>query len=463
MTDEEELGLTEEELAHWHVDEPPTDFADGVIGALEGPSSGPVEPKTPWRSYGVAAVMLVTGAAAVAFAWNSPETARDFAADTRQEIAFSRGVLVAEPGAAGTVRTGDATVVEQDQGSVFYRVDKGGPFRVETPAGTVTVRGTCFRVEVSEMRIGQAVGGAAVGAAVTAVTLVSVYEGRVAVANDQGTIEVGAGEFTSVTAGEAPASVEETDREDGWTPREAEAQADLRPADHPALGQLRADDDLSLPELRERHEALLRRAEAQAREVERLQERLDEVDGNDRDLDNLFYPTTEEDLRILAERCEVRVDYPPVLGIEPGDVGDELGDLQLSAEEHAAVQDAVNRLHGSFLEELRELYAEATGDTETMASLSPQALLAELRDKSPRNIAEQTMSQIAQERAGLQPPTPEVERLPYERAVRRYSNLGNEFQSLLAQSLGHERASELRAQKSGWPWSRSRFGGCPDE
>ena len=47
---------------------------------------------------------------------------------------------------------------------MFYRVEPGGPFVVETPYGQITVRGTCFRVEVMQMKVSRQtwIGGAAI-------------------------------------------------------------------------------------------------------------------------------------------------------------------------------------------------------------------------------------------------------------------------------------------------------------
>lgn len=60
-------------------------------------------------------------------------------------IANGRGTAVLERGAR--VRwSGDQVV--QESGEVFYRVERGGAFRVHTPAGDADVLGTCFRVAV---------------------------------------------------------------------------------------------------------------------------------------------------------------------------------------------------------------------------------------------------------------------------------------------------------------------------
>src|SRR5262249_53158704 len=92
------------------------------------------------------------------------------------------------------------------RGNVFYRVERGGPFVVATAAGSVTVLGTCFRVEVQEMKKTWIAG--ATGAAVSAALLVTVYEGRVLLAKSHGSLELGAGEHGHAAAGAAPTHTE---------------------------------------------------------------------------------------------------------------------------------------------------------------------------------------------------------------------------------------------------------------
>jgi len=83
-----------------------------------------------------------------------------------------------------------AIVVEQSAGNVFYRVQSGNRFSVNTPGGQVIVRGTSFRVEVRQMKMAQVAGAALAGA----VTVVALYEGSVLIANDHGELSLEPGE-----------------------------------------------------------------------------------------------------------------------------------------------------------------------------------------------------------------------------------------------------------------------------
>src|SRR5207249_4282357 len=92
-----------------------------------------------------------------------------------------------------------------DAGDVFYRVDPGGPFTVTTPAGEVHVTGTCFRVEVLPMMPSkQGLIGAASGAVLATIAVVTVYEGKVLVASPAGQRPVAAGERATLAPASSP-------------------------------------------------------------------------------------------------------------------------------------------------------------------------------------------------------------------------------------------------------------------
>jgi ferric-dicitrate binding protein FerR (iron transport regulator) len=206
-------------LSAWGAGEPPADFADRVIAArdAEAGEPAPVAVDVPpprganprWLKQS-AVVVALASAAVFAFALmrgrSIPSVSGSLQATQRETVSLGqRGVAVAEPGAHITWKVeggaGRANVTQSD-GAVFYRVERGGPFVVHTPAGDVTVLGTCFSVEVLPMKPSkQSVTGAAVGAAVTATVLLTVYEGRVLFANDGSETEVAAGQSASARVG----------------------------------------------------------------------------------------------------------------------------------------------------------------------------------------------------------------------------------------------------------------------
>lgn len=207
MTDPEEPELDRAELAAYEVPAVPAGMEERLwqrMRAAKRPRS-----RRWWAVAGAAAV-----GAAASVAWfagaGAPALAGSGTAHTTQRTTLSLGTatLVAEPGTALRWTSSDRGVrVEQRSGNVFYRVEPGRPFVVVTDAGDVSALGTCFRVEVSPMKLPkQGLVGAAIGAAVTAGVFVAVFEGKVSLANDHGRVEVAAGQSAQVASrGEANA------------------------------------------------------------------------------------------------------------------------------------------------------------------------------------------------------------------------------------------------------------------
>jgi hypothetical protein len=156
---------------------------------------------------GAAAVGAVGAAASVAWfvTAGSPAVARSGTVRTaeRTTLSIGKATLVAEPGTALTWTSSDRGVrVEQRGGNVFYRVEPGREFVVVTDAGELSVLGTCFRVEVSSMKLPrQGLVGGAIGAAVTAGVFVAVFEGKVSLANQHGRVEIPAGQSAQIASG----------------------------------------------------------------------------------------------------------------------------------------------------------------------------------------------------------------------------------------------------------------------
>jgi hypothetical protein len=119
----------------------------------------------------------------------------DVTAATRLEVKVgARALAVLEKGAH---MAWDGESVVQSHGDIFWRVEPGARFVVKTPEADVTVKGTCFRVDVrgreDAMTRRDAV-ASAIGAAMGAATLVGVYEGRVALAHGRQSVDLTAGQ-----------------------------------------------------------------------------------------------------------------------------------------------------------------------------------------------------------------------------------------------------------------------------
>jgi hypothetical protein len=206
----------------WPTPEPPRGTADKVVAALAREAAAsrkpvaPVRAPNPYRRATIWAALSTAAAAGVLLAAaligrGAPGTRAEesgegadsdghLVASARQTVNIgARGAAAMEPGAdvAWSVR-GRKVRVKQRRGSVFYRVERGGPFRVSTPGGEVEVTGTCFRVTLP----------AAAGSAASAATLVSVLEGTVKVRGGSGSeareLAIGAGQAARLQPGRPP-------------------------------------------------------------------------------------------------------------------------------------------------------------------------------------------------------------------------------------------------------------------
>jgi len=447
-------------LRRWQPPGPPDGFADRVIAAQsEAPAPARTRPRPGWPTWTVAGVAV--GVVAALLLWPAsappPITVAARTITGRETIVLGgRGVAVAEPGAIlGWRRAGAAALVHQDAGDVFYRVDPGGPFTVTTPAGEVRVTGTCFRVEVLPMKPSkQALIGAAAGAAIATLAVVTVYEGKVLVASPAGKTEVVAGERATLTPGTTP-TVEAA------TPVVAAAAIEV-PAE---------------PSSTATREELLVRDKAQREQIAALSARLKQLEaaggpaaggkrgpGGRPGDDSSWVDPSKEELLAWAKDCRVQIDLPPVMRGQPLQISPDMAkSAGLTDAEVAVANQVFVDLTADWRRRVRGWYLEGTGDTQGADQLSAYAMGQELQDKAADGEPEGLQRRLSQERAGLVAPPADPARLsPYERYFRALADLGNEAERQLAAKLGDEKAHGLRRFGGGWPM-RMSMEGCPPE
>jgi hypothetical protein len=449
MNDDELNESERAALDGWTPLAPPAGFADRVLAAREVP---PVATRSRWP------VLLAGTLAAAAAAAILLVTLRDPSQAARGELVDAktrttralghRAVVVAEPSASLTWRIdddGDA-VIDQREGDVFYRVDRGGPFVVHTPAGDVEVTGTCFRIEIQPMNTTKKlILSGALGAAVATGIVVTVYEGHVIASSRQGSrAEIAAGNRATLSAdglGDV-ASVAAAARE-GDT---ASAAFDARTATR---------------------EQLLAHANVQQAEIAKLRSRLAGLEtpsgprghhDEPAEEGRAWYDPSPERLAEWATECHVRFDEP---GLDQWQPSTSLGKNErgLEAGELTQMNAALTEVQQQWKALVRALYIEATGDTAGAETLSTEAMRREIEEKSAPS--DNTVRQrIAQERAGQIPAPTDLSRAtPFERMFRAYLKLGDQSEQALAKRLGPERAKAIRGD--GWG-SRSDMSGCPD-
>jgi hypothetical protein len=203
----------------WPVPAPPRDLAQRVLVVLD-------RERRPRRR---GPVMFGTLALAAGLAlawglfWRHPAALDEdggWVASARSTVDIgSRAAAAMEPGAdlQWSVRK-ERVRVQQRRGSVFYRVDKGGPFQVTTPDGDVEVTGTCFRITHASRPTSTG-------------TLVSVLEGSVNVRTSRGLLRLKAGETARLRSDRPPELVP-------LPPTEAAAAHDEELRDPPTSAEL---------------------------------------------------------------------------------------------------------------------------------------------------------------------------------------------------------------------------------
>lgn len=441
-------------LSAWSASEPSNDFAAKVNAKLDAANAQPPRRRVGRRGRIGVTLGVAAAAAMLALAFVSLPRSGDHRVASRDSVAIGhRAVAVMEPGAALTYRvgwSGDAEI-EQTAGNVFYRVERGGAFRVHTPGGDVVVHGTCFRVEVNAMKsIRSGALGATLGAAITATVLVTVYEGKVSLANPQGKVSLSAGSRAEASAQNAPRAVDDTT---------ASTATNAAPSAPPGgFGTLSRDE-------------LVTQAEAQRNEIVGLHRQMtklrSELDSANASLEGqakenrrgFSLEPTPQELAEMAKTCTLKWDAPP-LGSEPFNLGPKRGDL--SQEERNAVNKAMAEQHDEVTRELRALYVEVTGDRAHADAAAADALTMELQEKSTRVDVQLAYQKLALERAGqLAPPANNVGQSAIERALRIVTGLGDRTERTIAQVIGADRARNLRKRNNGWDSRSVSSNGCP--
>jgi hypothetical protein len=454
MADHPELDPERLDLSAFEVPPPPPGLADRVLARLPAAEPRPPPRRSQWRAMAtVAAVLLV----AIPGTW---WVARSLGPSELGERTFTQretvrlgasAVAVAEPGTElrwtagrrGTVR------VRQPSGRVFYRVETGSDFQVETPAGQVAVRGTCFTIEVQPMLPSkQSLTGAAVGAALTATVFVTVHEGRVAVTSPAGATQVEPGGRAVMSAGAAPRVV----------------AVPVEPAPTEASPALAPASSTGAPSTWQAREA------AYVAELTTLRARVKQLESSQGGVRfspggkpvNFLEPTREELLE-MAKECQLRWDEPGLRQRRPPlPNAEERAKLGLTEDEAEVIAEVYESFVSQSLEQLRAIYVAATGDVDNSRVLAPDALKQEILDKSPEDAIKRAFQRVSHERAGLATPPPDITGMtPAERLVRFNTSLGDAYERALADKLGAARAHQLRAIDGGWGSRHSSSAGCP--
>ena len=450
------------DLEAWEPQLPPLDFAERVLaqvrvetraetGESDAAKRGmPATRKA--RRWGVAAG--VTGAlalaAALALRVNSMPDARGEAmAKDRLEVSIgARARAVLEPGAQ--VKW-DGDDVVQAHGDVFDRVEPGARFRVHTPAGDVEVKGTCFAVKLRGEATASTVEGMAmdkrdvksgvIGAALTGLAFVAVYEGKVAVSHAGARVDLGAGETAQVGSDGVHRSGALGEGEKAFDAKAASAAGDT------PLAQ--ANDNLvaQVSEYRSRLEAIAAQKIELEQKLKKSEEKLASVDGGSVRARH-EYDLNQEDWAELAKKGQVKYRLP-CFKTEGWDYdATKLNQLGLAPQDGATIRDAYQRSYDRVWKELRPMCAASIGASveiiDKIGADSCPHLIYDAAARADREAASEAHTQVAEIRAGLRPePSPSDKVNPVMKLFLLLTGANKAFEADLAKSFGPEEARRL--------------------
>jgi len=471
----------------WSVPEPSVEFAAGVLAShfagtetqTEAPAHAP-RPRWVWLG-AVAAVLLVVGLVWTLRGGTSIEDHLE--ARAVQTVALGdRATAVAQPGTRmkWSVDSDGTTRIDQRSGRVFYRVDHGERFDVVTPAGTVTVTGTCFEVDLESNAMKTNARAGALGAVLASALVVTVYEGGVVLANDNGSVDLAAGQAGRVSDARAPVRFDpDDDSRDGQLP-------DAQATEKKNTGDIAGDPMAHIARQARDIDRIREEKDAQAVRIAELEAQVVELGGavdpkspeaakarakkcasQSRGGNCPFLEPDQDTLMEMARCATVKIDSlgfvdnpePPSAGM----VAERLG--VTDAEEADKLHAAATQQYDGYNDALREMYLELGGDETTAEDASGKTLESFIFDQLDRELVGDIQRRIAEERAGLRQAPTDRSAMPLEERVSRLmAESGNEFERLVGESLGEERARELRRKHDGWPGSTSvHSGNCTEE
>jgi hypothetical protein len=464
VVNDNERPLREEvDLDAWEPALPPADFADRVLAKIEAEGAAP-----PKRSasvvrlrrraaWGGAAVTTFAVAAAILLGITSPPLEGSAIAKERIEVPLGkRGVAVLEAGASVAWKGDEVTQVN---GDVFYRVEPGSRFRVHTPAGDVEVKGTCFAVKVragkddgsedKDMTTKRDVRSGIVGAGLTALAFVAVYEGKVAVSH--------ASERAELTAGEAaelgPNGVAKSDGlRQGEKAFETNAALAIPGDETFATANQRLAHQVG--EYRSRLDAVSAEKADLEKKLKRSEESLAASQGGAAPAKN-EYDLSADDWKELAKEGTMKYRTPcmgsksdPGWSLRP----EQLNTLGLSPQDGEAVNAAYSRARDRLWATLKPLCARVVGSAEVADKIGADScvhlVLDDYKANNPKtdgmSASAVSIKHVGEMRAGLRPlPGANDDVDPASRVFLATTSVMQDFEGDLAQSMGPEEAHRI--------------------
>jgi ferric-dicitrate binding protein FerR (iron transport regulator) len=439
VSDQDEKPL---DLREWEAQLPPSDFAEKVLArvrAEEKPKPAP-KPSSNVRRIGIGGGVVAALALAAAFFLKvgGPPDHGDATAQARTEVLIgARAKAVLEPGARVSWNGDD---VVQSKGDVFYRVEPGKRFTVHTAAGDVEVKGTCFAVKVrgeeDEMQKRDVKSGA-VGAALSALAFVAVYEGKVAVSHASQHADLAAGESAQLGK---DGVVRSADVGEGQKKFDANVAAA-----HEGDPFAKANENLvaQVDEYRKRLELLASQKADVEKKLETAQQKLSADAGPPRNRSE--WDLDHDDWLDLARQGRIKFRIP-CLGESGWDYsGDKLNKLGLAPDDSKALHDAFKHSFDRIWSVVKPLCMQALGTTaEVVDRIGPNQCISLVYDLEDKDTAADSLFATADIRAGLRPePGPKEKVDPALKMFLTLTTANQAFEQDLAKSFGPEEAHRL--------------------
>lgn len=466
------------DLDAWEPQAPPGDFAERVLARVRAEQTGgetrdaaavEAAPKKQtrrvWRVLGggLAAAAL---AAAVMLRVASPAAHGEAIAKDRIEVAIgARALAVLEPGAS--VRW-DGDDVVQSRGDVFYRVEKGARFTVHTPAGDVEVKGTCFTVKVrggdsnreeADM-VKRDVKAGGVGAALTALAFVAVYEGRVAVSHASERVEVGAGETAQAGAAGVKLTGATADGEKAFAASLAASSGDE------SLGAANQNLVRQVGEYRSRLEAIAAQKSELETKLKKSEERLAAAQDGAPAVMKHDFDLSADDWKELSKDGTIKYQMPCLRKDAWKPDAEKLNALGLAPQDADTLKNAYAHSNERIWSAIKPLCTQAVGNASLAEKIGPDTcphIILDVEYDRDTEAAKRARTQLGEIRAGMRPmPGPNEQVHPLLKLFLALTGESKSFENELAQSFGPEEAhrivysDELCMGSSTWGGPRSK-------
>jgi ferric-dicitrate binding protein FerR (iron transport regulator) len=486
--DNEEHALDDSVRDAWEPQLPPSDFAEKVLGRvrqeapvveaaakaekpqnIEAAKAGRQKARRWGAAAGVTGLLALAAALAVRVTGMPPAHGAAIAKDRIEVSIGDRARAVLEPGA--DVRW-DGDDVVQAHGDVFYRVEPGARFRVHTPAGDVEVKGTCFAVKVrgegsTETSSNAAEAGdmekrdvksGVIGAALSALAFVAVYEGKVAVSHASERQDLAAGEAAQLGRDGVSKSGTLGEGEKSFDAKLAAASS----ADEPLA---KANENLvsQVGEYRARLEAIAAQKLELEAKLKKTEEKLAGADGG-MGRTRPEWELDKDDWIELAKKGEVKFRRP-CFSAEGWDTKPEkLNSLGLAPQDGATLKSAYERSYQRLWAQIRPMCIAALGSSgdviDKIGADSCTHLIYDLAQKADPDAASEAQTEAAEIRAGLRPePGPNDKIHPVLKLFLLLTGAMGSFEGDLAKSLGPDEAHRVSLADRGLCMQQSRWGG----